>query len=857
MGFFSSSYKNYQSISFQPLKSEPYGELAYAKKQIVFALAGNLGRYGNEIAKYKRDYRSTFSDSFVSKLGIEPEVKTVKNIDYSDIRQYIIDSGVANLESIIDLEDKNNSLGDNPPKEDVLDYFMSSSSMPYLLNSDGYDYYCNVNSTAKENGVIRWKINNISFLDSNNDIELDYTEYEYVLNDQGTPEPEDDTIDEVLNGPGSQAYDCAEFFYAKAYYFTTDDTEDTTRFALVPYEYFTDSMSTDSNIADIELAPIMKIESKKQILSSCYDEEEGTFDVGSCTLEERTKWRNQQRALKRYGVSLDSVQSMLDNEEIDDFRIGLAISPEDAARSIAVSKYMFSFFDSIGGEENAPIHTGIERNRTIPFEINGLEVRTRFNLEEKTYTGTIPKPEDCKEYKIKLTQAVTNSDRYYDDIKDIYDSYIGGGLTDIRDMYNAVVNWWKEDKNDEDRDSAYNKLPPSDYYKNTFGHKYTYAFCTPDEFEDILHDEIHINIADEGDTPDWVRLYNIVSYKEHRVLPTVESDKYYTVMSKYETNYKDGIVVHRNDVIKIELYKQVSSNQYKKFTYSSGKLEYEIDGHSASVYHSEADGTFRFFLTKDAVKGLRFKEYVAVFDRSLCGLAYCHTRVKVKWYQKAGFKLFLQVVMIVASIAIAVFTGGAGSSVSAAIVQVAVNMAVAYAITYIAMEISEAIGGDIGVAIAAIAAVAAFYFTGSFDTNSTAQLWLTASDVYFKLKTNQVQEETKRLQEDYDRFKREMRVKTRMLQESIELMSNNGYTREAILANIANQAYNDGFTNTMLTDEIAKSIEEDEWKLPEVKPVDYDLAETLYNSTTEIPDTVYNFNGKMREIEVFGSSQNQ
>jgi hypothetical protein len=251
---------------------------------------------------------------------------------------------------------------------------------------------------------------------------------------------------------------------------------------------------------------------------------------------------------------------------------------------------------------------------------------------------------------------------------------------------------------------------------------------------------------------------------------------------------------------------------------------------------------------------MKYKEYVAVYDRSLCGLAYCHQRVKVRWYQRAGFRLFLQIAVIVVSIVITVGTGGAGAGVGAALTSAAMNIAIAVAITYVAQKLASAIGGDLGVAIATIAAVAAFVYTGQLDPSSSAQLFLKTSDMYIKLKSQEIADKSKELQEDYNRFKREIDIRTRLITEALEMSDYKGYSSDAILENINNRRW---FAGSMpLTKEYIESMEDDDWKLDAVSPIDYNLAETLYNRSNTIPPSVYDFEPAMQIIDKFGDTTN-
>jgi hypothetical protein len=843
MGLFGSKYKHYQDISFQPLRSEPYEHYAYAKKQIIFALGGNLGKYGQEIAKYKRDYKKSFSQHLIDKLNITPYTTSVTQKDFSVLIDYLInEKGISDFDEIHTLEDHDNTYGDEDVDEvAVCDHLMEDTSYPYKFydNDNDYEYYTNFNTTDITDDTVRLRIVSIEMISDGIEINMNHRRYTYTVD-------ADNNVTQHDEGEGTITLDSARYYFAKAYYFTESDHDNTDVFAWIPPSLYPEGGLDGSAGSTLEFFPLMKMRSEKQIFGDCRASD-------SCTAEQEKKWRNQKRALKSFGVALDSIENALDNDQISDYRVGLAVAPDDAVRSVAIAKYMYRFFDHIGGERPEAINSwGLIRNRSFSFEINGLEVEASFSLREYIESGTIPRDSDVHEYKVKVTQAITNRERYYNDVKELYDDNIGGSLTDIEEMYNAVVSWYHEDTDDDDRKKAYNQLPPEDYKTTKLGHKYLFAFCKPSEFEDVLKEELFL-IEDD------IRLYNIDSYKVHRVLPSDEDSKYYAKMDRTGSEVEvaeaeNGDNSRVLEATRITIYKQITSSEYRVFEYEMGRLEYEVDGHTAKINHDKADGTFRFFALKDIIDDLSYKEYVAVYDMSLCGMAYCHQRVKLKWYQRAGFRLFLQIAMIVVSVVITVGTGGAGASVGAALTNVAMNLAIAMAITYVAQRLASSIGGDLGVAIATIAAVAAFVYTGQIDPSLSTQMFLKTSDMYIKLKSQELADEATDLQEDYNRFKREIDVKARLMAESLEISDFSGYSTGAILENINNRRLSAG--SMPLTKEYIESIGDSEWKLDSVPPIDYNLAETLYNRSNTIPPSVYDFEPAMQVLDKFGDTTN-
>jgi hypothetical protein len=126
--------------------------------------------------------------------------------------------------------------------------------------------------------------------------------------------------------------------------------------------------------------------------------------------------------------------------------------------------------------------------------------------------------------------------------------------------------------------------------------------------------------------------------------------------------------------------------------------------------------------------------------------------------------------------------------------------------------------------------------------------------MYIKLKSQEIADKSKELQEDYNRFKREIDIRTRLITEALEMSDYKGYSSDAILENINNRRW---FAGSMpLTKEYIESMEDDDWKLDAVSPIDYNLAETLYNRSNTIPPSVYDFEPAMQIIDKFGDTTN-
>lgn len=167
----------------------------------------------------------------------------------------------------------------------------------------------------------------------------------------------------------------------------------------------------------------------------------------------------------------------------------------------------------------------------------------------------------------------------------------------------------------------------------------------------------------------------------------------------------------------ITLYYQGSATEYQEIVISDYSCRYTLSGQTLDSDFTSLDN--RLVLPLDIFNSLRYRDWVDIYEHSLCMLGYAVETIEVKWYETAAFGFVLKIVAIV----IAVFSMGKGVKLSAMLWK----MAAAYVITQVAMVLAEAIGGPIGALIGAIAAVYAMYQVGIFDGTSGNDFWLKAA----------------------------------------------------------------------------------------------------------------------------------
>jgi len=849
LGWFRGKRKHVQSITFQEMKSTPFAEYEYARKQIAYSLHGNWDRYGYELWKYKHGYKHKISDSVAVALDALPQSLDMSLVSFEDIRNWILDGHdeYGDFQSIETLDDKEKQIlghtDEDPPIEDIIHEYMNREhpDMAYLRYDDeeDYHYYCNQSSGDPDENTIRWKIVDQYFQNDKSEAVLEYHEYGYhIETTEDDPDTEEDESSEELvqddNGTGSFTFDCREYFYAKVFYINTSNELDVYKWIYVPYHFYTDGYTQDTGSNTLTFEPVFEIKTENNADSDYM--------------------QNQKKMLRQYGIELESLQTLIDNGKISDLRVTHAVAPDDGVKSAAIAKYLYQFFSQVTGDDfSEQEHLGSETNREIKFTLsNDLEVKQKFYLEEQVVEESFPRPSDFYEYKLKLVQKVTNKDMYYDEVKEAYDYWIDGSETNIKLMYSALEMKQIEEPDNNSYQEAFAKLPPKDCWKDTYLSKYEYVFCENDidNMNEIMHDVLF----DTSDPNNEIQLWEIDSTytKRARTIQNDEEERLYITIEKIDTPamfYNDEDTTRYVGAVKtvvINLYYKIDDNSYRHFRFRNGRLEYKVDGHTAIVRHEKINGEFRIFMLNGYMNNLRFKEYTALHDRSLCALVYVHQVIKIHWYQRAGWRIVVQIVVLI----VTYYTGGAGS-VFEFLIDVAVNIAVGY----VASKIASMISGRWGAVVGAVIAVALLILTKKVDVDNTSQLWLATADEYTKLQSQQLADEVEAMQKEYEKYKKEIIKKTRMLQEYIDAQDQKGYSKETIITNIANQAYWEGYDGPELTSELFDKLTESELFGEEIKPIDYNLAETEYNKIVEIPRNVYEFEDKMREITYFGSDQ--
>lgn len=175
---------------------------------------------------------------------------------------------------------------------------------------------------------------------------------------------------------------------------------------------------------------------------------------------------------------------------------------------------------------------------------------------------------------------------------------------------------------------------------------------------------------------------------------------------------------------------QGSATEWREIVVTNYMNTYTISGRQFTGYLTSNKDTARLIIPLDVLNGLKYREYVTVFESSLSLLCYSITVVKVKWYQSSFFGFLLKIIAVV----VAIYTWGAGSEVSEGIWAVAESigtMVLKAVIIQVAITtLMNALGPEMG-ALVAILAIMATAYTGNFGMSLDGfKGWLaTASNI--------------------------------------------------------------------------------------------------------------------------------
>lgn len=188
---------------------------------------------------------------------------------------------------------------------------------------------------------------------------------------------------------------------------------------------------------------------------------------------------------------------------------------------------------------------------------------------------------------------------------------------------------------------------------------------------------------------------------------------------------------------------QASATEYQQIVVSNYEQTYTISGNPLTAYLDSTGGYGRIIIPLDILNALTYKEFVYIYERSLCMLAFSIEVVEVKWYETGAFGTLLKIVAVVVTIMSLGSLGAAAMAVVnyvgatmaltfmqvmtlVVITNILVAVAVGMAIGFIADNIG---GGSAGAIVGAIAAIyAQQYAINGASTSFTSSQWMSMAN---------------------------------------------------------------------------------------------------------------------------------
>lgn len=209
----------------------------------------------------------------------------------------------------------------------------------------------------------------------------------------------------------------------------------------------------------------------------------------------------------------------------------------------------------------------------------------------------------------------------------------------------------------------------------------------------------------------------------------------------------------------VTLQYQGSPTEYQQIVISNFSHRYVISGQTFNGGFT--DSNTRLILPIELFNKLKYREWVNVYERSLCMLGYSIEVVEVKWYETSAFGFILQIVGFV----LALPSGGT----SLAFTELAKTVLINLLIAQVAIILAEAIGGTLGAIIGAAVAIYLSYEFGSLGDIKGSELWLKAADKGLSTIQQYVENETvnkmAEFQSDLDSLDRKIKEMNDSLEE--------------------------------------------------------------------------------------------
>lgn len=201
-------------------------------------------------------------------------------------------------------------------------------------------------------------------------------------------------------------------------------------------------------------------------------------------------------------------------------------------------------------------------------------------------------------------------------------------------------------------------------------------------------------------------------------------------------------------------------DNYTTIVISNFVLYYVVSGYEVTAYLDSGNGYCRLLIPLELLNNMKYKEFVWIYERSLCLLAFSVDVVKIKWYETAGFGTLLKI----AAITMIVFSLGTASSLSSALLSIAASTAVAIGASLLA----KAIGGPLGAIVGAAAFVLGMVYAPGVPSMGSTDIWLMSATQAISAMNSVTAMKMDELKVDYEAFVRDMKEKIDYLNEQNE-----------------------------------------------------------------------------------------
>jgi hypothetical protein len=279
-----------------------------------------------------------------------------------------------------------------------------------------------------------------------------------------------------------------------------------------------------------------------------------------------------------------------------------------------------------------------------------------------------------------------------------------------------------------------------------------------------------VDVLLEEDTPLQLSLGNIISSDYHGEATPYFDRTYFDPI----TGELDGIKFERMKKVYVSIKVQDTPHSYKELilvdlfqeTVIEGKNKTRI-GNSGPQTSAESQNGMTWVeayiaesfipLTKTAMLKVKLFDRRRLLAETKCHFIQAVNITKTKWYQTSIFKIILIIIAVV----ITVYTAGAGASVGAILLDLAVNAAIAFGINYVIDLLVEKgiISAEVGLVLKIVVSI---YISGNGSFNvdlsllDSAALIVEATGTYYQqqllLENKEYKDKMRKLKEESKKY---------------------------------------------------------------------------------------------------------